>query len=346
MPEFRPVRSMSIERRQSSNDLFDVAEDDTDAALPLIEACTSGDNTALQHLLAKPEWIDTMLDAQRCIKSENRPVKRDVENDSREVYVGWMENLVRCMDRSAPRGHLEIVKTLLNFGKEHGVEPLNYIRYYSVLRVMYGHHLEIMEAFIEAEPSVVTFHMGHGVQPLDHAVRYCMTDMVALLFRHGATVKHPGPGSYATKRDGSYMISLLSKAAAGRDARLVEVLLEHGAVIHQSGALHAAAGSDRLDTMRLLIERGADVNEILPADSLPVRNRSLYATWTPMHFAAYGKEVAAMELLESHGARCDVKDELGRTPEELLVERNEEERREEEQRKEEKRKAEEPELTK
>ncbi|KAF2167028.1 hypothetical protein M409DRAFT_22466 [Zasmidium cellare ATCC 36951] len=336
MAQSQAARSTYIERRESSNELFDVAEGDVDAALPLIEACTSGDDILLRDLLSHPDWAKIMLDTQWCIKSEHRPVKKDVQNDARGVYVGWMENLVRGMNRSAPRGHIDVVKTLLKFGKEHDVEPLDFIRYHSVLRVMYGHHLDIMEVFIEAEPSVVTFHMGHGVQPLDHAVRYCMTDMVALLFRHGATVKHPGHGGYGNKRDGSYMISLLSKAAPARTTRLVELLLEHGAVIPQSGALHAAAGSDRLDTMRLLIQRGADVNEFLPENTLPARNRSLYATWSPMHFAADGKKVDAMKLLEGYGARSDVKDEQGKTPKQLLEERREEERKAEDLKPEEK----------
>lgn len=49
-----------------------------------------------------------------------------------------------------------------------------------------------------------------------------------------------------------------------------------GALVHQTAALHTAAESGRLDTMRILIQYGADVNEAIPD----------WHGWKCMYFAA------------------------------------------------------------
>lgn len=59
---------------------------------------------------------------------------------------------------------------------------------------------------------------------------------------------------------------------------MTELLLKYGVPIDRSGALHFAAFYGALDTMRLLIEHGADVNELCPPGYLS-------ATWTPLHSA-------------------------------------------------------------
>lgn len=85
-----------------------------------------------------------------------------------------------------------------------------------------------------------------------------------------------------------------------------------------------AADCNALDTIRFLVEEhGADVNERLSAETLPRVDNALFASWTPMHFAArWGKE-EAMKLLESYGAETEVLDANGRTPLRLLEEREE-----------------------
>jgi hypothetical protein len=105
---------------------------------------------------------------------------------------------------------------------------------------------------------------------------------------------------------------LLSHAAFGDSPRMVEVLLEYGTPIAHTAALHTAAGCGKLDTMRLLMQHGADVNE--------VPSRGYHGDWTPMHFAAFKGQVDAMKLLEEHGARSDVKDVNGKTATQVLEE--------------------------
>jgi ankyrin repeat protein len=91
---------------------------------------------------------------------------------------------------------------------------------------------------------------------------------------------------------------------------MTEILLEHGVPIVRTGALHTAARYGHLDTMRLLMQYGADVNEVL----------SGWHSWTPLHFAAFKGEIDAMKLLKHNGARSDLVDADGKTPAQLLKE--------------------------
>lgn len=100
---------------------------------------------------------------------------------------------------------------------------------------------------------------------------------------------------------------------------MTEHLLTHEVPIPSSGALRVAAELGRLDTMRLLIQHGADVNERLP-EEFPQRysNVRLVSGRTPMHYAASTRQVKAMKLLESNGALSDLGDKNGMTPAQLL----------------------------
>jgi ankyrin repeat protein len=137
--------------------------------------------------------------------------------------------------------------------------------------------------------------------------------VVAVLLEHGAN-------PIRTDKVVSYELSLLSFAARAEGPRMTQLLLKHGVSVACSGALHTAANRGALDTMRLLMQHGADVNELLPADTLSRFQKSLYASWTPMHFAASSGQVDAIKLLQSNGARSDVKDVNGKTPAQLLEE--------------------------
>ncbi|KAF2126196.1 ankyrin [Dothidotthia symphoricarpi CBS 119687] len=174
-------------------------------------------------------------------------------------------------------------------------------------KIVRGGDAAVFKALLSADPNIINFRLGHGHElPLYEAVRLRQPDIVAVLLEFGADPLHPVKQS---KKLGTYRSSLMSFAAfAG--TRMTEMLLEHGLPIAHTGALHSAASTGRLDTMRLLMQHGADVHEVI------------WRAWTPMHFAAWRGRVDAMKLLEHSGARSDLKDEDGKTPAQLLEEHN------------------------
>ena len=118
----------------------------------------------------------------------------------------------------------------------------------------------------------------------------------------------------------------LMRAAKNGDAGAIRLLLDHGAdlAIKQNNATTAlmlAAGLGRglgvfakdyategelLESVKVLVARGADVNAVSDAGQ------------TAMHFAAQASDSIVKFLAES-GARLDVKDKQGRTPLEMAL---------------------------
>lgn len=296
---------------ESSREVFDVLIGE-DAALPLIEALSSGDNTILQTMLSQPQWIKIALAKPHCIYLQRRPV--DDQNPVRTVQAMPLSTLERAIIIAARDGHATAVSTLLNFALQQGIKPMSVITRWAVDRAINNGHAAVFEAMISVDPKVVSFPLGHGNLPIVQAIRRRKTEVVAVLLEHGAKPRS------RTDRVVSYSLSLLSLAARAEGSRMTELLLKHGVSITTSGALHEASEHGALDTMQLLMEHGADVNELLPAETLSRYRTSLYASWTPMHFAASGGQINAMKLLESNGARSDVKDVNGKIPAQLLEE--------------------------
>ncbi|KAF2679565.1 ankyrin [Lentithecium fluviatile CBS 122367] len=278
-----------------------------DTARLLIEASSSGNDTALQSLLSQPQWIKTMLEEPHCIYDERRPSQGP--NDVRRVTATRMSNLERALTVAAQNGQAVVVSTLLAFAKHQGIDASDVITRSIINKTIDGGHAAVYKALASADPNVINFRIGHGTLPLYEAVRRRRPDVVAVLLELGADPLHPVEQS---KKLGTYHTSLMSQAAAVEDPRTTEMLLEHGTPVANTGALHTAAHRGNLDTMRLLMQHGADVNEVL----------SGWRNWTPMHFAASQGQVDAMKLLEHSGARSDLKDVNGKTPAQLLEERN------------------------
>ncbi|KAI8941749.1 hypothetical protein NX059_002953 [Plenodomus lindquistii] len=296
--------SSSYESARNVNDVL-VGEDD---ACLLIEASFSGDDTALQTLLSQAHWIKTMHEEPHCIYSEWRP--SEGPNDARKVMAMRTSNLKRCLIAAAQNGKAAIVSTLLAFAKNQGVNPLSEATARTMVNtIISGAHADVFRPLAAADPNIVNFCLPHGMLPLYEAAKRQRTDVVAVLLELGADPLHPVQQS---KKLGRYNSSLLSVAAMAEGPRMVEVLLKHGCPIANTGALHTAARGGQLETMQLLMQHGADMNEAL----------EYYHNWTPMHFAALKGQVDAMKLLEQQGADSGLKDVKGRTPAQLLEESN------------------------
>lgn len=279
-----------------------------DAAHPVIEASSTGNDTALQSLLSQPQWISILREAPHYIYEEDRP--SEGPNDVRRVLAMQMSNLGRALIVAAENGHAAAVSALLTFAKDHDIEqPDEYVSRTMMSKVIRNGHAAVVKAWAPLDPGMLTRRVSHqNMLPLYEAVRQRRTGVAAALLDVGADPFRPNQNP--DMQVGSYHKSMLSFAAFHRGPHMTELLLARGLPIAGSGALHTAATLGQLDTMRLLMQHGADVNETLPAWS----NR------TPMHFAAKRGEIEAMKLLEENGALSDVKDADGKTPAQVLEE--------------------------
>jgi hypothetical protein len=302
-----------MSRYQSSRGLGDVLAGE-DTGLPLINTSSKGDITALRVMLEQsPEIaLESHLRIYH-VYHEDRPAKD--ENDVRGVLAMKRSNLYMAVLRAAENGHATAVSTLLDFGLRNGVKPSSVIDRVTIKKTIENGHDTVFEVLAMADPTVVTHNDFQGKLPLDLAIAAGKVEVARVILQHGGGHKFPHP-----RTPKSWESSRLSKAARSSEKAMTELLIQHGYTVRGTGALQMAAERGALNTIRLLVEHGADVNERLAGEALPVFDNALLASWTPLHHAARWGREEAMKLLESYGAKTDVLDVNGRTPSRLLEE--------------------------
>jgi len=211
-----------------------------DPAHRLIEACSSGNDTALWSLLSQPQYITTMLDKPHIIYTEQDPRGK--------VLARPIPNLERALIVAAQNGHAGVVSALLAFATEHSI-PLSKVITRDVFnKAMNGGHAAVIEAIGAAYPNVINLRIGHGHQlPLYEAVRLRQPDVVAALLELGADPLHPVAHNSSATKLGNYRSSLMSFAAMNTGPRTTAMLLERGTPIAGTAALHTAARFGQLD---------------------------------------------------------------------------------------------------
>ena len=115
---------------------------------------------------------------------------------------------------------------------------------------------------------------------------------------------------HARQRGG---VAVLHIAAYVGKAETVKALIEAGADVeirsrqHGSSPLHAAAVAGNVETLKALIESGAQIEA------------KEHRGQTPLHAAAFGGRLGTTRILLSSGARTDARDRFGRTPADLAM---------------------------
>lgn len=103
----------------------------------------------------------------------------------------------------------------------------------------------------------------------------------------------------------------IQKAATYGDTDEITRLLQAGANINEPDengnmALHNAAWNGHVETVRFLLNHGADVNAVRQAASTNA--------WTPLHFTAENDQLECARLLVDAGANINATDQFGQTP--------------------------------
>jgi ankyrin repeat protein len=299
---------------QSPRQLGDVLVGE-DTAASLINASSTGDITTLRSMLE--ESPEVALDSPHRIYDEDRPAND--KNDVRGVLAMKRSNVYQATLRAAENGHATAVSTLLDFASQNGVKLSSAIDRVTIKKTVENGHADVFEVLAKASPNVAIFDIIQGQRPLDFAIASNDIELANVILQHGGGREIPSP-----RPTSSYRNSRLCRAVTSTGTAMIELLLQNGYAVKASGALQMAAERGAVDIIRLLVEKHeADVNEQLPAETLPRADNALFASFTPMHFAARLGREEAMKLLESYGAKPDVLDVKGRTPSQLLEERKE-----------------------
>ncbi len=194
--------------------------------------------------------------------------------------------------------------------------------------------LGAVRAELVDEPRFPNVIAAAGIGPcLTYAIYHSPRSMIAELLDAGADPNWPADDGFPS------LIAALSCAQdepgspARTDVReIVELLLEHGADVHQRGVndytpLHWAAGEGDLETVDLLLAHGADPNEITRIDDMEtalevaavaghtgvVERLAPLTTRIGWEDASRAGDVAALRRLVAAGHAIDATDGYGQT---------------------------------
>ena len=201
---------------------------------------------------------------------------------------------------AAVLGHIQIIKCLVRKGADVNLVKLQT----TALSMAAGNgQCGSMKCLIEAGASVNVFHELAEPALISATRFHKISDVVKcidLLIEAGADVNTP----YFTARTGQ--TTPLVECIKCGIPRIVSKLLEVGANVNLGSGgklpLHEAIGDKRLKCVELLVEAGADVNQLNDYSE------------TPMYRAARALQRKSVNLLLEYGADVNTPDNRGMTP--------------------------------
>lgn len=281
----------------------------------LLEACATGDLALLQTLLQHPSYIAVAL---------STPSQTEVLTAHGEEIrlTHKILNLVSMFNTAARAGSVPIVNHLLAFAQTRGIPHTKLIRRDAICAAISANTVPVFRELYAAQPDIINMDMGgHTGTPLTQALlRKDNDSLIHFLLGNGSNPNtHTGvPGPH------------LRSAAQHSSLSVIELLIQHGAEIAQSGALHYAAENSRIDAMALLVRYGADVNEQLFANlrfsaryrtrikkelgitsDVSGEKRPSWGGETPLHYSVLARQRKGTEWLIRHGADASITDSKG-----------------------------------
>jgi len=308
----------------------DAMEEGTEATFLIHEAVAAGDGSKTKELLqsgmdvnqvddggksplylaANPKVAGLLLDHGANIDMKDQidqtPLYLAVAEEKNDLVEFLLSrkanpNIATAGDMYSPlhlaacKGNLDLIEILIRYNANlYAVDDAEDFPLHSALRC---EHSEAAKFLFQSMTREHPFFFG---TPLLEALQWHHHEVVPCLLSHGADV------NAADNRQWTPFLV----AVAGGHKQMALFLLGKGArsdsLHYDWTALHLASHHGHLDLVKVLIDRGADVN----ANPGP-------RSGTPLHRAAVRNWVDVIKLLLEHGADPQIKDNEGKTPMDL-----------------------------
>lgn len=160
-------------------------------------------------------------------------------------------------------------------------------------------HSALEERLIQAPGKGHQNDEQEGMTLLLYAMMNRRKDAMQVLLKHGVN-----PNQSTQLGENKLQVQPVGAAAVGEDVDLLKILLDHkgnpNSRYNDEPALFAAAVAERYDQMRLLLERGADINATAPDGRTAVIALADYARFDQVSYLI--KRGADINKADNHGA--------------------------------------------
>ena len=271
-----------------------------------VHSC-DGNLAELKELLKTPAMITVV---NKC---------RDAEMD---LSIRGRSNLYLMLLLAARAGQAAIVELLFAFEREHSDSVDRLVDRDLILAAIDSNDIEVFQRIVDVVPVSVNQNLGMAGDPLNQAVWRTTwglstpqqaIDLTSFLLKNGADPNGTGGGGSGCPSDRP-----LTDACHSAPQELIELLIQHGAQVPQSGALQKAIIEERLDVLDLLLKSGADVNERLSftvneSYRLDEKTKKERCSETPLHLAVRHKALKSASWLLKNGADTTIQNTKGLT---------------------------------
>jgi len=275
------------------------------------EATSTTPRDVLQHLLSRGAYCDICTAAHTGnLDRVNELIEEDPSRVNHlDEYVSGYLGSGTPLRNAAARGHLEIVRLLLEGGAdpnlpEEGIAPRGGALYSAV----YGRHFDVAKLLLEngADPNA---ELESSADVLSIALINADQRMVELLCSHGAARRLHILAYYGDVQTAAAVLAAKPHLADNEDAFRYAAEEGHDAFVRlmlryePDLAKRVTAAAKTHDLTEFLFERGMDPN------------RPDWLGGTVLHHLARSKDVQMAELFIDHGADLHARDEdISSTP--------------------------------